>query len=256
MDCIRQLFPKRCVRLPAAALTVVVGLAFACSESPTATQEGVGVSFAKGGKPGANTNDCGSTPLRITFRDRVDDPGGLPDDALRSDNGTAYVEGAGDGGVHLNGATGRLKLHTASGVNGRVVNVITDLFTYATTDRIYTNGHETETAKDLGCGFLDMAIPALDPDDPDFLPTEGSAVLEAELDAEGIVRWGKDCAGNPVDDEDAGVNERVTTRRIDESTWTVEGFFGVICKLGPKVRGKRPLTEGPAGPFFMTLEKI
>ena len=62
MNYIRQLFPKSHMRLPAAALTVVVGLAFACSESPTeATPDGLGASFAKGGNKGGNTNDCGFT---------------------------------------------------------------------------------------------------------------------------------------------------------------------------------------------------
>lgn len=249
MNHIRLRFPKKAM-LPAAALSVAVGLAFACSESPTeATSQGTAVSFKKGGKPGGNTNDCGFAPLRITFRD----DGG---DVLRSDNGTAYEEGS-DGGVHLNGATGRLMLWTSQ--NGdpmpRQVTVSTSLFPDdSTTDRIYTNGHESETPNDLGCGFLDMAIPLLAPDHPDFEATEGSAVLEVEMDAEGTVRWGRDCNGDPVDID--SVNERVTTTRIDESTWTIEGAFGVSCRYGPKVRGKRSVTEGPAGAFFITLEKI
>jgi len=245
MHHIRQLFPKRSMRLPAAALMVVVGLAFACAESPTevATADDASSPLFKG-KPGGKTNDCGFTPLRITF--------GTVGDALFSDGGGdagEYIEDT-DGGVHLNGATGRLMLWTSQyGAPTRhvLVTVTPDdpenasPITIETTDRIYTNGHETEDdQKDNGCGFLQMA----------FEQTDGSAVLEAELDEEGIVRWGKHCDGSP------NVGTRVTTTRSPDpgNTWTISGTVGVHCKAGPKVRGRRTLTKvGTAGPFFMTL---
>jgi len=249
MNYIRHLFPKRRVGLPAAVLTVVAGLAFACSESPTevVTADDASSPLFKG-KPGGKTNDCGFTPLTITF--------GTAGDALFHDGDGEYMEET-DGGVHLNGATGRLMLWTSQyGEPTRHVEVTVtpddpenaSPITIETTDRIYTNGHETEDAqKDNGCGFLQMAFGQID----------GSAVLEAELDEEGIVRWGKNCDGDPV--HIAGENERVTTTRSLENdnngnTWTISGTVGVHCKRGPKVKGRRSLIEvGTAGPFFMTL---
>ncbi len=204
----------------------------ACSESPTANEPTV--SFAKGGKPGPNTNDCGFTDLRITFRDAVGD-------ALRSDNGDPYVEGV-DGGVHLNGATGRLMLWTSQyDPPMRFVEVETTAGSFRTSDRIYTNNHETQTENDAGCGFKAMAN-----------QSTGSAVLEAELDDDGIVRYGKACDGTL--DEGTQV---VTTRSADGLTWTVEGASGVHCQSNG-LRGKKAgFNEvGTAGPFFMTLEDI
>lgn len=241
MRYVHKLFSGRHADRPAAVLTVALGLAFACADTPTGSESGTLEQALFKGKPAGNgPSNCDAyTPLSITFRD---DPG----DALRSDNGTPYVEGAGDGGVHLNGPTGRLKLHTASGVNGRVVNVITTLFNGSTTDRIYTNGHETEDdQKDNGCGFLQMPT-----------PSTGDAVLEVELDGEGIVRWGKDCDGKP--DEGTRVT---TTRSGDGNTWTIEGFSeersGVHCKNVSKKKGKVSLTPvGTAGAFEITLVKI
>ncbi|MFQ5689902.1 MAG: hypothetical protein ACE5HQ_06495 [Gemmatimonadota bacterium] len=158
-------------------------------------------------------------------------------DALRSDNGNPYLEGT-DGGVHLNGATGRLMLWTSQyDVPTRVVQVTTSAFSGPTSDRIYTNGHEPVTS---GCGFKDIAAGG-----------SGTAVLEVELDADGIVRYGKACNG------DADASTRVAvTRSSDGLTWTVEGTSGRHCqKLGKK--RNIPLTEvGTAGPFFMTLEQI
>jgi len=63
MNFIRHLFPKRRVGLPAAALTVVAGLAFACSESPTeATLDGLAPSFKKCPTPGHPSCGGGEDP--------------------------------------------------------------------------------------------------------------------------------------------------------------------------------------------------
>jgi len=225
-----------------AALVAVLGLAFACSESPTevALDDLTPQFDHKGkphGKPGGQTNDCGFTPLEITFV--------APGPALLNDDGGEdgeYIEET-DGGVHLNGATGRLMLWTSQyGAPTRHVKVFTELLDYETTDRIYTNGHKTAVGDDLGCGFLQMEN-----------GSTGSAVLEAELDSEGIVRWGKDCEGNFGDPLPG--NRVVTTRSNDGNSWTITGTQGVICKYGPKVKGKRPLNIGSAGAFSMTLKK-
>ena len=72
MNFIRHLFPKRRVGLPAAALTVVAGLAFACSESPTeATLDGLAPQFDK-----RDTGDC-DVPVNGHCHD--DDPAPDPD---------------------------------------------------------------------------------------------------------------------------------------------------------------------------------
>ena len=70
MSYIRQLSPKRRVRLPAAALAAVVGLAFACSESPTnATADGMAPLFKPGGgrgKPGDGGTGPATDPNPVT----------------------------------------------------------------------------------------------------------------------------------------------------------------------------------------------
>jgi hypothetical protein len=205
---------------------LTLAVAAACTEGPTATDR-LGPSFAKGGP----TNDCGFTPLSITFGDAIGD-------ALRSDGNGAYVEGT-DGGSHLNGATGRLMLWTSQyGAPSRVVNVTTTAFNGSTTDRIYTNNHETELPGDPGCGFKDMAN-----------GSTGSAVLEAELDSQGIVRYGKNCTGAIVP-----ASKAVTTRSVDGLSWTIAGTSGVHCKK----LGKKPALSqvGTAGPFSMQLVDI
>lgn len=108
-------------------------------------------------------------------------------------------------------------------------------------DRIYTNGHDSETSEDLGCGFKDVPNGGT-----------GSAVLEAELDADGIVRYGKDCDGNPVAATRIGI-----IRSSDGLTWTVEGTSGVHCQSnGLRGRNSGLVEVGTAGAFFMTLEDI
>jgi len=208
---------------------LAMGVLGACVEAPTAND--APASFAKGGKPGGNTNDCGSTPLRITFRDDAAD-------ALRSDGGGVYEEGT-DGGVHLNGATGRLMLWTSQyDTPTRFVHVHTSVAPdpFVTSDRIYTNGHDPDTE---GCGFKEIPPGGT-----------GSAVFEAELDAHGIVRYGKFCDGS-LDP----TTRVVVTRSSDELSWTVEGTNGRHCQSND-LRGRNAgMGEvGSAGAFFMTLE--
>jgi hypothetical protein len=177
--------------------------------------------------------DCGSTPLSLSFGDAAGD-------ALRSDGSGAYLDGT-DGTVHLNAATGRLSLWTEQDANSapRAVQVRTTAFTGGTTDRIYTNSHETETAEAIGCGFKQM-VPG----------STGSAVLEAELTSGGvdygIVRYGKDCSGAALP-----ANRVVTTRSADGMSWTVTGTSGLHCRQ----TGKKPVLGqvGTAGPFTMIL---
>lgn len=219
-------------------LLAILGLALlaACTEAPTATSDPVAPSFAKGGKPGPNTDDCGFTPLSITFGDAAGD-------ALMSDALGPYEENVDNVGAHLNGATGRLMLWTSQyGDPTRFVTVsTTEPFEGPTSDRIYTNGHDSETAQDLGCGLKDIAHGGA-----------GSAVLEVELDAEGIVRYGKDCDGSPV-----GSTRIDITRSGDGLSWTVEGSTGVHCRSNG-LRGKNAamVPVGTTGPFSMTLVDI
>jgi len=100
MNYIRHLFPKRRVGLPAAALTVVAGLAFACSESPTeATLDGLAPQFAKGGdkgKPGSGgtgpTTD--PNPVTVTLNGGVYTPvGGNPYDERDGCNVSTHLSG-------------------------------------------------------------------------------------------------------------------------------------------------------------------
>lgn len=215
---------------PLRPLLAILGLAFlaACTETPTATSELDGLSFAKGGKPGGNTNDCGFTALSIS----------IGSGALGSDGAGPYKENIDNVGAHLNGATGNLKLHTSQyGPTNRFVNVTTSAGTVSTKDRIFTNNHDNPGGDDA-CGFKGMVAPT------------GSAVLEVELnlddsDPYDVVRWGKDCDGDPLPDN------RVDTAFDGVGTWTIMGGSGVHCKQ----LGKKPaLTPvGTAGPVDMTL---
>lgn len=181
--------------------------------------------------------DCGATPLRIAFRDAVGD-------ALRSDGAGPYVSGT-DGSVHLNSATGRLMLWTRQDETPppRPVLVTTTAFDGSTTDRIFTNGHTSESGTDVGCGFKDIANGATE-----------SAVFEAELnvldrDPYEVLRYGKDCAGNPVPATRVDI-----TRSADGLSWTVTGTTGRHCKA----LGKKSIVTqiGTAGAFEMTLTAL
>jgi len=88
MDCIRQLFPKRHVRLPVAALMAALGLAFACSESPTETTlDGMAPLFkpACPGHPSCG-EDPPPDPTGITAT--LTDPAGA---GVFSDGGEPYL---------------------------------------------------------------------------------------------------------------------------------------------------------------------
>jgi len=218
----------------ATASLAIVGFFGACSEAPTASSAGVssGPALAKkggGGKP----PQCDAFPsLTITLRSDGSD-------ALKDDGDGSYTEG-GTVGAHLAG-NGNLMFWTSQHGSpaDRFVNVTTDApFSGPTTDRIYTNSHLNPGGNDA-CGLAGMV------DGP------GSAVVEVELDSDGIVRYGKACDGNPVDIE--GKNERVITSRSG-NTWEIEGSVGVHCNSGPKKKGKRTLTKvGEAKGFLMTL---
>ena len=100
MSYIRHLFPKRRVRLPAAALAAVVGLAFACSESPTeAALDGVAPLFKPGGgkgKPGDGgtgpTTD--PNPVTVTLNSGVYMPVGVnPYDERDGCNVSTHLSG-------------------------------------------------------------------------------------------------------------------------------------------------------------------
>lgn len=229
----------------AAAVSLLLALGAACADAPSAPiADGTPPLFK--GKPAK----CSAfTELRITMSE-----GANGSDALRADDAanTPYTEGDGGSvGAHLNGTTGRLMLWTSQyAAASRFVHVTASPlpapdgqgFDGLTDDRIYTNNHRDAAGDDQACGFAQMAA-----------GTSGDAVLEAELQSEGIVRYGKDCSGNVVD------ATRVATARLDANTWTISGASGVYCKnLSGKKKGKgSSLTQvGTAGPFGMTLEAI
>jgi len=199
----------------------------ACLEAPGSTAPEQFILAAKGGG-GGNPNSCGSsTPLTIMFADGSSD-------ALRSDGAGAYVDGVDNVGSHINGPTGNLMLWpTENGSSTRYVNVITNGPSFATQDRIYTNNHNST------CGLVGIANGG-----------SGTAVLEAELTIggvdNGIVRYGKDCAGTVTGPK---VN---IARSADGSTWTISGSSGLYCAKS----GKKPgvyVQAGTAGGFTMTL---
>lgn len=155
------------------------------------------------------------TDVLLTLRDD-------PEDALSSDDGTAYP-------AHT-AANGNLMLWTDG--TGRYVNVLTTAFDGTTTDRIYTNTHENP------CGLDGMAN-----------DSEGSARFTVELgDGNDVIHYGQTCWGK--DDQASRVS---TTRSLDGSTWTITGVSGVQCRTTGK--GKKAVTEqvGTAGGFNMTL---
>lgn len=199
-------------------------LAAGCSEIPTATPD-----FAKAG-PAPNT------PLQITLGQGL---GGT--DAIRADDiaNTPYTDGQGGTvGAHINGPTGNLKLWTSQYGTppARLVKVLATSFDGFTSDRIYTNSH-TNPGGDNSQGLRGMVI-----------GSTGSAVLEAELDNDGIVRYGKKCDGS------ADAATRAVTTHPTATTWTISGTGGIHCK---QLSSKPTLTQvGTTGPFSMALLKI
>ncbi len=152
------------------------------------------------------------------------------------------MEGVDNVGAHLNDPTGRLMLGFNFGDSDRFVKVTTTAGSFDTKDRIYTNNH------DNSCAFAGMAN-----------GSTGSAVLEAELNTDGIddgiVRYGKNCDGVA----DANDPTRVVTTRSDDGlSWTITGISGVHCKNVSGNKGKKGglVPVGTAGPFSMTLEAI
>lgn len=119
----------------------------------------------------------------------------------------------------------------------RSARVTTFAFDGATRDRIYTNNH-TNPGGDNAFGLLGMVE-----------GSTGSAVLEVELDDNGIVRYGKDCSGSFGAVVPA--TKAVTTRSADGRTWTITGTTGVHCKQVTKKPGMTQV--GTTGPFSMTL---
>lgn len=231
----RQAFPW----LRLAAFTLV-SLGLACSEQPVGPDRSeTALLPAKGGPP---VKCEAGTNLSITLGDAAGD-------ALQSDGQGPYVEGVDNVGAHINDPTGRLMLWPSQGGStSRFVNVTSSEnggTTFQTTDRIYTNGHDTGDGAEDACGLIDIAPSGA-----------GTAVLEAELDADGIVRYGKDCTGDPV--EISGVNERVDiTRSADGLSWAITGASGVHCRSnGLKGRRAGFVEVGGVGAFSMTLETI
>lgn len=169
-------------------------------------------------------------PLSLTVR-------GAAGDALLGDGLGSYASGT-DGSVHL-ASNGNLMFWV--GDRPRSIQVTTSLFNGSTTDRIYTNNHGNPGGENA-CGFHGMVN-----------GSQGTAVLEVELDDQGIVRYGKNCQG------DLGTvvpgTEATTTRSLDGNTWTIEAQSGIHCKV-TKVKGKTVMTEGTAGPVKLTFTAL
>jgi hypothetical protein len=218
--------------LPTAALVAFVGLAFmGCNETgPTDLdrQDPATVVFKKGGKP---LNQCGGTPdVGITFRD---DPG----DALQSDGQGPYVDGLIRAGISGNGNL--ILWPAANRDDSRWVNVTTTEGAFEATRRIFTNNH-VNPGGDNACGLIGMTN-----------GSTGSAVLEAELDEDGIVRYGKNCDGS------LNMSPVVTTRSLGGDSWTITGASGIHCQSnGLKGKKKKLVEVGTAGPFSMSLVTI
>jgi len=215
-----------------AASLALVGFFGACSEVPTSSSsDASGPILAKkggGGKP----PQCDAFPaLTITLRSLLN-----PLDALRDDGKGSYKQGEGNGslGAHLSGNGNLMFWPSQNGVPDREVEVTTTAFSDPTTDRIFTNSHVNPSG-DNACGLAGM------------VDGSGSAVLEVELDSDGIVRYGKLCNGDPDD------GNRVTTFRSG-NTWTISGSSGRHCQNLSKRKGKPSLSQvGTAGEFSMTL---
>jgi hypothetical protein len=235
MIAIRELRNRRQGHGVLATLVLAI-LWAACAEGPVApVEDSPSPLLARKGKP----PKCdASTLLRITV-----EPGALQGDA----EGNVYIEGEDESlGAHLAG-NGNLMFWTSQyGDPQRFVEVTTSaaVLPFATSDRIYTNNHRDEAENELACGFDDMAFDG-------SVGSSGDAVLEVELDSDGIVRYGKNCAGQLVH-----AARVVTTRSADGVTWTISGGSGVHCKKVSK-RRKDPMDQiGTAGPVQMTLEAI
>jgi len=155
-------------------------------------------------------------------------------DAVRADDvgNSPYVE---EGHISING---NLMFWLSSNGSARAVRVTTTAFDGTTTDRIYTNNH-TNPGGDDAMGMVGMAN-----------GSSGTAVVEVELDSQGVVRYGKDCSGAVVT-----ATKVQTTRSADGRTWTITGTSGLHCL--PTKKGKPGFNQvGTAGPFQMTLVQV
>lgn len=224
------------LRLTGVALTI---LAMACSDQlvdPDSSQRGGGGIDVAARPPNTGPSSCpDGVDLRITLRD---DAG----DALRSDGKGSYEEGA-DGGVHISG-NGELMFWIDDAPRHVEVSVTRNdgsPFDLTTTDRIYTvmGTHEDASGQPISCSLTGMAD-----------GSTGTAAFEVELDADGFVRYGRDCDGNRVD------ATRVATSRSG-NTWTITGSSGLFC-VSNGLKGKRAalVESGTAAGFSMTLEAL
>ena len=158
-------------------------------------------------------------------------------DAVRADDAanSPYVEEA-----HPS-VNGNLMFWLSSNGSSRTVRVSTTAFDGVTTDRIFTNNH-TNPGGDDAMGMLGMVNGG-----------SGTAVLEVELDDQGVVRYGKDCSGSFGNVVPATKVEM--TRSSDGRTWTITGTSGVHCQ--PTKKGKPGVVQvGTAGPLQMTLVQV
>lgn len=196
---------------------LVLALA-ACAESPVAIQD----PSVPPGIQAAPPSSCNAfAPLSVTFRDQAGD-------ALRSDGGGAYVEGANGVEAHVNGPTGNLSIWTTASArfvvanhSGGSVNI----------DRVYTNTHSNQ------CGLRLSTLPA-----------SSTAVLEAEERSDGtgqtvsVVRYGKSCTGSLS-------GPLVSVTKVDATTIVIAGSSGVYC-----TKNKNKFVQtGTVGSFEMTL---
>ncbi len=228
----------------AAALILALGLAAACSESPTeAALDDIAPAFANCVK-NPNHPNCNPDPPPPPPSDQVDldinfgdgngaDPGSH---GLAGDGDGAYEEGVVGVGSHLSGANGNLMFDVdqyASGPRRVWVNVTgTSLsFNEALITRIYTNNSSGD--------LREMA----DGDDTARMFVEWKVGRQSY-----DLRFGTDCFGDKFRaDPDDDLSTRVNINRTG-NTYTITPLGGAyLCELA---KGKKAPTQNPVTVAF------
>jgi hypothetical protein len=232
-----------------AALVAVLGLAFACSESPTeVATDDLAPQFDKKG-----TGDCETKPHNVHCHG--EDPAPPPPseqvdfditfsdadgDALSSDLQGQYQEGVDGVGAHLSGANGNLMFDVdqyAAGSRRVQINLGSAGAWAAAVTRIYTNNNETiDDLRDMDNGD---ATPARM-----FVEWKDGRISYD-------LRFGTNCLGDKfnADSQNDDSSTRVNISKGNGDTWIViPSGDAYLCKLN---KGNKPPDETLiSGPVF------
>jgi hypothetical protein len=212
-------------RRSSAALALALGVAFACTNSPTASEDAPAPRLAKPTCPGhPSCNDPPPSGDQVDLDLTLSDGDGSAGDALAGDGQGAYQEGFQGVGAHLSGANGNLMFDVDQYSSGpRRVEIdlgASGVWPEAIT-RIYTNNSDEPDLRDMEAGESTTARLFVEWQD-------GRTKYD--------LRFGTNCLGDKFN---AGPNDDVDTRvNIDNvGNWIVTptgNAFLCLLKKGNK----------------------